>query len=94
MLLQVLAGLACILAAVLQYAVHRSPDITSDSVNTMARRTTVAGLMVAGLYILYDLFTKGFASPPFCIASGLVALGQMLFASNNLRKGWSHGIHA
>lgn len=85
-----LAGLACLLAALMQLAVHRSPEIidTRKSV-TMGRRITMASLSVAAIYI--------FSSDPPPIASltmGLFGLGQILYAAHNLGLDHHDGTHA
>lgn len=85
-----LAALACLLAAVMQFGVHRAPEVvdTRKSV-TMARRITMVALVVAALYIM--------AGNPPAAASlilGLFGLGQMLYAAHNLKLDLLDGTHA
>lgn len=76
-----LAALACLLGALLQFAVHRSPDIVdSRRTVTAARRITIASLLIATAYIL-----GGKASNATCLILGLFGLGQMLYAAHNLK---------
>jgi len=84
MLLQSLSALVCILAAVLQFAVHRSPDIVDSPLVATARKISTAGLFVAGVYIAYALIHHGGTSTPLCLATGLIGLSQMLCALDHL----------
>lgn len=80
-MLMLLAALACLLGALLQFAVYRSPDIVDRRRSVKnARRITIAALVVAGLYLL-------FADNPPTVAGlilGLLGMGQMLYAYHNL----------
>lgn len=90
MLFHLLAGISCLLGAVMQLAVHRSPDIvdTRKSV-TNARRITVVALLVAAAYIY------GGNPPPIAsLILGLFGMGQMLYAAHNLKLELPDGTHA
>jgi hypothetical protein len=85
MLLAILAAVTCLLAAFLQFAVHRTPDVEDPVMQGCARKITVAALAVAGLYILYMVIhTEEGPSNVFTLFAGLIALGQLLFAAENL----------
>jgi hypothetical protein len=84
MLLQILAGLACAMGALLQFAAHRSPDIHDSPLLSTARKVTIAGLTTAALFIFHGLLTEGYVSAPACLSAGLLGMGQMLFAMNKL----------
>lgn len=89
MVFHFLAALACLLGALMQLAVHRSPAIvdTRSSV-TMARRITMAALVVAVIYIMGG-------DPPAVVSLilGLLGLAQILYAAHNLKLDL-HGTHA
>jgi hypothetical protein len=83
MLLQTIAGLACLFAALLQLAVHRSPDHTNRSPIKQARRLTVGALAVGAVVLLGAAWT-GQQENMLSLVGGLFALGQILYAMNNL----------
>jgi Na+/proline symporter len=86
----ILAGLACLLGALMQWAVHRSPDVVDSRKSvTMARRITIVALLVAALYIF-----GGDPSTVTCLILGLIGLGQMLYAAHNLKLDLTDGTHA
>lgn len=88
--LHFLAALACLGGAILQFAVHRAPEVvdTRRSV-TIARRLTVAALLVAFLYIM-----DGHAPKVASLILGLFGLAQMLYAAHNLKLDIKNGTHA
>jgi hypothetical protein len=86
MLFQISAGVACVAAALMQLVVHLSPDINEPPMKDVARKLTVVGLLVAGLYTFYSISECGEASAPYCLATGLFALGQMLFSGQHLGR--------
>lgn len=84
MLLQIVATLACFLAVILQFAVHRSPDIHDTTLTGIGRRITMGALLVAGLYCGYHTLNYVAMQAPVVLIIGLFALGQLLFGLNNL----------
>jgi hypothetical protein len=74
----------------MQFAVHRAPEIVDSRKSvTMARRITMAAMVIAALYI--------FGGNPSTITSlilGLFGLGQILFAAHNLELDLHDGTHA
>ena len=97
MLLQIIVMLACFLAAIFQFAVHRSPDIRDSHITAIARKITVVSMVVAGLYMLYWSVAFGMTvQPPVVLIIGLFALGQLCFALNNLnylKTLWTNSHH-
>lgn len=76
-----LAALACLVAFVMQYAVHRAPEVQDSRKSvTMARRITLVALLVGALYIFW-----GNPTPIESLVLGLIGLGQMLYAAHNLQ---------
>lgn len=95
--LQILATLACVLAFIFQLAVHRSPDISDSNVTTAGRKVTVVALAVAALYLSYYTVAHGAIQAPVVLVIGLFALGQLLFALNNLnymKALWDSHLHS
>ncbi len=80
MLLQILALLACSLAAILQWAALRSPETSNLRILVAARRINSVGLSVAALYIGYQLWEFQAANTMLCLICGVYALSQILFA--------------
>lgn len=79
-MLQVLAALACLAGAFLQFAVYRAPEIVDIRRSVKAaRKITIAALVVAGLYLFNEE-----VSNVTTLVLGLLAMGQMLYAWHNL----------
>lgn len=83
MILQVLALLACLCAALLQFAALRSPDTCSTPVVATGRKINIVSMVIAVIYLGLTL-VEGAASNPGHLVLGLTGLSQMLFASNCL----------
>lgn len=86
MLLQVLAGLACLFAALLHFAVHRSPDVADSKHIKHARMITLVAMLIAAISI-FDSCIAGKVWPVLDLVAGLFALGQILYALPHLQKG-------
>lgn len=84
MLLPIAVVIACLVAALLQLAALRSPDILETDTTRNARKLTIAGLVVAAIYMAHTLTQFGTVSTPFALAMGLVALGQILFGMHSI----------
>lgn len=84
MVLQILAALSCLLAVLLQLAVHRSPDCHDNSVTRVARRITMISMLVGAVIILDSLFFGARQYPVLALVAGLFSLGQSLYAIGDL----------
>lgn len=85
MLFQILAGLACLLAATLQFAVYRSPDIRDQPFARMGRRIMIATLLVMVIMTFHAIFWDGRDLPlPVYLLFGLVGMSQSLFGMRDL----------
>lgn len=90
-MLHYLAGIACLLGALLQFAVYRSPDVVDSRPSvTMARRITIATLLMAAIYS----FAGRHPEPVSSLLLGLLGLAQMLYAAHNLKLTLFDGTHA
>lgn len=83
MLMQILAGLACLLAATLQFAVYRDPTIRDNKLRRMGRRIIVAALGIAAVYAVNAFLREAYPSVEFLILF-LIAMSQALFAVSDL----------
>lgn len=86
MLMQLLAGLACFVAALLQFAVYREPTIVDTAMRRTGRRIVMAALTMACIFSLHAYYNALTPSPAFLILM-LVAMSQSLFAMSDL---WPH----
>lgn len=86
MLMQLLAGVACLFAALLQFAVYRDPTIHDTHLRRMGRRIGLVGLLI-GAMMAFHAFT--ISGPPNAVylMLVLVGLGQTIFALSDL---WPH----
>lgn len=85
MLLQVLAGLSCLLAAIMQFAVYRSPDILDTSFTRAGRRIMIGTMFAMAVLVAGTVFGSNQAMPlPVYLLFGLVGLSQSLFAMRDL----------
>lgn len=85
-ILTFIAGAVCLLAALLQLAVYRAPDIKDSPIVVTARRVIIAGLAVAGGYILYGATLGNMPAPVLTLALGLCGFSQTIFALNDLME--------
>lgn len=74
----------CLVAALLQLAALRSPDIRETRATRNGRKLTIAGIVVAVVYMIHTLFEYGSVSTPHAISIALVAMGQLAFGINSL----------
>jgi hypothetical protein len=81
--MQVLAGLACLFAALLQLAVYRSPDIVDNSLRRKARRIVIVGLVVATMVVFHSVMYDPLPNPSYLVM-GLLGLSQLIFAVADL----------
>lgn len=79
----VVAALLC--ALVLQFAVHRAPDLVDPPAKSAGRKIMLAGLFTAGAYLAYLSVGGATAPKPLVLSLGLVALGQMVFGMHKLQ---------
>lgn len=85
MFLQILAGLGCLLAALMQFATHRSPDIVDPPQIKHARMLTVAAMLIAA-FALFGEAHAGREQALLGLVCGLFALGQILFGLDSLME--------
>lgn len=83
MLLQIFALVASLLAVVVQFALHRSPDIKEDWFTKSGRRVTCAALVVAFFFLL-DLSTRGKVYPLLSFVTFIFSIGQLFYAAPSL----------
>lgn len=83
MLSQYVVAVLCFVAAFMQLAAHRCPDIQDAAVRKSARRITIVSMFMCGCYLL---FTTGWVSPIPILLIGLLATGQIMFAASSLFK--------
>jgi hypothetical protein len=84
MVLPVVIIFVCVAAALLQLGALRSPDITETRATRNGRKLTIAGIVVAVVYMSYTLLEYGTVSTPHALAMALVAMGQLAFGINSL----------
>lgn len=85
MLLQILAGLACLFGGLLQFAVYRTPDIVDTFVTRIGRRIMVGTLITMAVLIAGTVFGDTPTLPlAVYLLFGLTGLSQSLFAMRDL----------
>ncbi len=89
-LLPPITALLCFAAAILQLAALRSPDVKDTDKGFVARRLMAAGLVVMGIYTLYQAAHYGFCDAPVCLSMVLIATGLILKVSDSLAHGVAH----
>lgn len=82
--LPILVIFVCLVAALLQLAALRSPDITETRATRNGRKLTIAGIIVAVVYMIQTLVEYGTVSAPHALSMALVAMGQLAFGINSL----------
>lgn len=82
--LPVAVVVACLVAALLQFAALRSPDVTETQATRNARKLTIVGLLVGAIYMVHTLNATGSVDMPFALALGLIAMGQLLFGMHSV----------
>lgn len=83
MFLQFLAGLACLIAAVLQFAVFRDPSIIDRKMRRNARRIVTAALTIGALFSFNACANETTPSAGYLVLI-LVAFSQSIFAISDL----------
>jgi len=84
MLVHCLVILICAIAAILQYAVHRTPSCPEGKIRTAARRVTLGSLVIAIGFTLEYMYRSQPLHPDHVIVIGLFALGQVMFAMESI----------
>lgn len=88
-MLHIIAAVFCLLGALMQFAVHRAPEVVDSRTSvTVARKITIATLLMAAVYIF-----DGYSTTVTSLIMGLIGLGQMLYAAHNLKLD-TYGTHA
>lgn len=83
MLMQLLAAVGCVLAALLQLAVYRDPTLVDTRIRHNGRRIIMVALIISALYSINALATAASPNAAFLILF-LVALSQVAFAVSDL----------
>lgn len=84
MLFQYVVAALCLIAAFMQLAAHRSPDVCDSKIRKSARRITVVSMVMGGVY--FGASSVGWFSPILLLLVGLFASGQIMFAVSSLFK--------
>jgi peptidoglycan/LPS O-acetylase OafA/YrhL len=83
MFMQIVAAFACLLAALLQFAVFRDPNIRDPFVRLHGRRITMVTMFLAGIYAANSAINGTPPSAAFLILA-LIGIGQAVFAISTL----------
>lgn len=90
---QLAASLALALAAILQLAVYKAPDVAMDDIDPKrsARRLMILCLFCAFVYLSWASLAGHRAESPMVLILGLMGVSQAVSALTRLFPGGFHG---
>jgi hypothetical protein len=84
MILDYLCTASVVLAAVLQFAVHRGPDMQDREHSHRARKVLIAGLMLLAVHMLQQCIEGIAGNPVAVLGLLLVSLAEVTFCVSRL----------